>query len=116
MNPHTPQTEFHEQEPAQQAVVAQHNGKGQFPEYTATLHTAVDTYTIANGDSVNGLEDQARFWLGLTTAGTKVQDGQVRSVTLQQQNPNTGALVKTQTLNAEGRQDALTELHNLGAR
>lgn len=116
MNPHTPQTEFHEQEPAQAPIVAEHNGEGNFPKFTATLHTAVDTYTVANGDSVNGLEDQARFWLGLTTDGINVQDGQVRSVTLQEQNPETGALIKTTTKDADGRQDAITELHRLGAR
>ncbi len=87
-----------------------------YKQFQVNLTTVTGDYIIAASDTVNDLVDQAKYWLGSTSTGMQLTDGQVRSITLQELDPATGAYVNGESLPVEDKKDILAQVRLLGAR
>lgn len=89
---------------------------GNIPEFQLLLRTTEGDHILGASDTVNDLVDQAKAWMGASTAGGALLDSQVRSIILQQVDPQTGAYVDGEELPVESKQDVIAQARNLGAR
>lgn len=86
------------------------------PQFQLVLRTTDGDHVIGASDTVNDLVDQAKYWLNASDEGAGVTDAMVRSVVLQEVDPETGSFVDSQELPVESRGDILGEARKLGAR
>jgi hypothetical protein len=85
-------------------------GEGQ---YQITLRAIDGDQVIATANEVNGLADQARYWLNGTDAGAKMRDGDVKEVVLQKLDPATGQYADVTSLPVEDKQDVVKQIAKL---
>lgn len=84
-------------------------------QYQATLKTVDGDHIIATADSVAGLGEQAKYWMGSTDAAAKMSDSIIKSVVVQEINPETGEVTKDiKTLPAGDKQEVIKQLDTFG--
>lgn len=86
------------------------------PQFQLVLITDDGQYVIGASDTVNDLVDQAKIWLQSSTTGQQLVDSQVRSIILQEVDPNTGDYVDGEELPVTDKADVITQARTLGAR
>lgn len=89
---------------------------GNTPQFQLLLRTTGGDFIIAASDTVNDLVDQARYWLNATDTGAQMTDGQVRSIILQELDPQTGAYVDGRELPVQTKQQVISQARIIGAR
>ena len=89
---------------------------GNTPQFQLLLRTTDGDKILAASDTVNDMVDQARFWLNATDEGAKLNDSQVRSLILQELDPQTGAYVDSQEIPVSSKQQVIQAARQLGAR
>ena len=85
-------------------------------KYRVYIQTSRGSYTIAAGDSVNGLAALARSWFLDTSPGRSVYDDMITRVILYEFDPKTGAYKFGEQAAATSRRDVLKKLRAMGGR
>ena len=89
---------------------------GNTPQFQLMLRTTKGDFIMGASDTVNDLVDQARYWLNATDTGAQLNDGEVRSVLLQELDPKTGAYVDSKELPVQTKQQVIQQARTIGAR
>lgn len=89
---------------------------GNTPQFQLLLRTTQGDFIIAASDTVNDMVDQARYWINATDTGSQLNDSQVRSVILQELDPQTGAYVDSTELPVQTKQQIIQQARAIGAR
>ncbi len=85
-------------------------------QFQIELLTTDGNFNIAASQTVNDLVRQAKYWLNITDRGMKLRDDQIRTVTLQELDPDTGNYVNGASLPVASKKQVLIAIHKLGAR
>lgn len=86
------------------------------PQFQITLGTTQGDFVIAASDTVNDLYDQAKNWMNISDEAARITDGQIRSCTLQEVDPNTGNYVDSKSYPCSDKKEVLAKVHLMGAR
>ena len=89
---------------------------GNTPQFQLLLRATDGDHIMATSDTVNDLVGQAKIWLNASDEGMAITDAQVRSIILQELDPQTGAYVDSQELPVESKGDIITQARKIGAR
>ena len=89
---------------------------GNTPQFQLMLRTDTGDYLVGASDTVNDLVDQAKYWIQASSTGAQLVDTQLRSIMLQELDPQTGAYVDGEELPVENKADVVRQARALGAR